>query len=289
MQNRKLQVSLAVVLIACGIFASTSLDHGTAGEEQFPAAISALDPPTFTVAHGGSQLELSGTAASAEHESGLLQIVAEQFEGAQPSTRFEAGVVVPDRWESSSQRLLYALAAMESARAVMYEGLIEIRGVTSDADTLASRVEFLRDGVAGGATIRQDVIVIDTTTTLDALCRLNLSHAVTEPVEFRQSSSEIRTSSYAILDKVIEVANDCRNSTIAITGHSDASGDETWNRRLSLARAQAVADYIIRGGIEATRLQVAGLGSSKPIGDNETAAGRSLNRRIEFELRQPLP
>jgi OOP family OmpA-OmpF porin len=90
-----------------------------------------------------------------------------------------------------------------------------------------------------------------------------------------------------VLDKIIEVADDCRDSTIAITGHSDSSGNETWNRRLSVARAQAVADYITRGGITPARLLVEGLGSAVPIADNATAQGRSINRRIEFELRQP--
>ncbi len=104
-------------------------------------------------------------------------------------------------------------------------------------------------------------------------------------MEFRQSSAELRTSSYATLDKVIDLANDCRDNRIAITGHSDASGNEVWNQRLSLARAQAVADYLIRGGIEPTRLIVAGAGSSSPVADNSTASGRSRNRRIEFELR----
>ncbi len=55
---------------------------------------------------------------------------------------------------------------------------------------------------------------------------------------------------------------------------------------MSLARAQAVAAYLTRAGIPSDRLQVEGLGSSRPVAGNETARGRSLNRRIEFELRQ---
>ena len=82
-----------------------------------------------------------------------------------------------------------------------------------------------------------------------------------------------------------EFARDCPGVTIAITGHTDSSGDDSWNRVLSRARAQAVADYIASNGIEADRLIVAGAGAAEPIADNSTAYGRQLNRRIEFELR----
>jgi outer membrane protein OmpA-like peptidoglycan-associated protein len=69
-----------------------------------------------------------------------------------------------------------------------------------------------------------------------------------------------------------------------ITGHTDSSGDESWNERLSLERANTVATYIEGGGIAATRLIVAGAGSSEPIAENDTSYSRSLNRRIEVVL-----
>jgi OOP family OmpA-OmpF porin len=69
-----------------------------------------------------------------------------------------------------------------------------------------------------------------------------------------------------------------------VTGHTDASGDETWNQRLSLKRANAVADYVATGGVARSRLTVAGVGSSMPIADDNTRYGRSLNRRIEIAL-----
>jgi OOP family OmpA-OmpF porin len=133
-------------------------------------------------------------------------------------------------------------------------------------------------------TIRQDVLVVEAATPLAALCRRNLAHAVTKPVAFRQSSAEIRTSSFAVLDRLVDLANDCRGNILAITGHSDGTGPETWNRQLSLNRAQAVADYLAEHGVPTDSLLVAGVGSSEPIADNATAHGRGLNRRIDFEL-----
>jgi len=283
--GRNLQLTVVYLLLVCGVLISATINHGTSGVNSAPGSHSAVDTAVFSIQHRPGHLDIEGTTASSAHESGLLQIVTDQFAGTDSQTRFLPGVALAEQWETASKRLLYSLAATESATATMHEDRIEVRGVTSDANMLASRFEFLRDGIGDGFTIEQDFIVISNSVSLDALCYRNLSHAVTEPVLFRQSSTDIRTSSYAVLDKIIEVANDCRDSAIAITGHSDSSGNETWNRLLSVARAQAVANYIARGGIEPTRLQVEGLGSAVPIADNATAQGRSINRRIEFELR----
>jgi len=283
--GRNLQLTVVFLLLVCGVLISATIDHGTSDVDSEPVSHSAVDAAVFSIQHRPGRLDIEGTTGSSAHESGLLKIVTDQFAGTDSQTRFLPGVALAEQWETASIRLLYALAATESATATMHENRIEVRGVTSDANTLVSRFKFLRDSTGDGLTIEQDFIVISNSSSLDALCRRNLSHALTEPVLFRQSSTEIRTSSYAVLDKIIEVANDCRDSAIGITGHSDASGNETWNRRLSVTRAQAVASYITRGGIEPARLQVAGLGSAVPIADNATAQGRSINRRIEFELR----
>jgi len=116
------------------------------------------------------------------------------------------------------------------------------------------------------------------------LCQRVFSRAGSEAVNFKQSSADIRTSSHATLDALVSIAYDCSETRISITGHSDSSGYEVHNRRLSLQRAQAVADYLARGGISHDRLLVTGVGSSFPIADNSSEPGRNLNRRIEFEM-----
>jgi outer membrane protein OmpA-like peptidoglycan-associated protein len=119
---------------------------------------------------------------------------------------------------------------------------------------------------------------------LAELCLRAFSRSDHENVSFRKSSTEIRTPSYAALDALINIAYDCHDMTIAITGHSDSSGYEVTNRRLSFERAQAVADYLARGGLATDRLLVTGAGSLFPVAENSNALGRSLNRRIEIEM-----
>jgi OOP family OmpA-OmpF porin len=71
---------------------------------------------------------------------------------------------------------------------------------------------------------------------------------------------------------------------VKITGHTDSIGAAEYNQRLSLRRAQAVRDYLVKLGGNPGIMEVAGMGASRPIADNKTAAGRAQNRRVEVEV-----
>jgi len=272
-------------LLACGVLLSATIDRGTAEKQASPAQIAPLDSPVFSVTSGRSRLLLQGTTVSAAHEAALLKLAADQFVDYEAQTDFKPGVILEESWESTSKRLLYTLAATNSAQAVMRNHSIEIRGVTSDVVTFTARLEKLRADLGADMPVYSDIVVIDSADSISKLCSEAFSRLVFEPVSFRQSSAEIRSASLVTVDRITDFAHDCQHVTITITGHSDASGDESWNKKLSKARAQAVADHIVRNGIDPERLLVRGLGSSVPVADNTSAHGRGLNRRIEFELR----
>lgn len=67
-----------------------------------------------------------------------------------------------------------------------------------------------------------------------------------------------------------------------VEGHTDNTGSVTNNNELSLRRAISVRDYLISQGVAASAIDVAGLGSSRPVADNATADGRARNRRVEI-------
>jgi OmpA-OmpF porin, OOP family len=70
-----------------------------------------------------------------------------------------------------------------------------------------------------------------------------------------------------------------------ISGHTDNTGDATKNQTLSENRAQSVKDYLIKKGVEESRITSAGYGPDQPVADNTTAAGRAKNRRVEIKVR----
>ena len=76
------------------------------------------------------------------------------------------------------------------------------------------------------------------------------------------------------------------HALVYVCGYTDSTGSEEHNLRLSLKRAQAVADYLVARGIDKDRLRIRGFGKDYPVEPNATAAGRALNRRTEVILPQ---
>jgi len=69
----------------------------------------------------------------------------------------------------------------------------------------------------------------------------------------------------------------------SVVGHTDSRGAQDYNQRLSVKRAQAVADYLRSNGLSEIEIQVSGQGETQPVADNATEFGRALNRRVDFE------
>jgi outer membrane protein OmpA-like peptidoglycan-associated protein len=92
----------------------------------------------------------------------------------------------------------------------------------------------------------------------------------------------------AARNKLSEVASALssgdRNSKIVVEGHTDSTGSEDANRRLSLDRAAAVRDALVSNGVEADRISVEGFGETRPVADNSSQAGRANNRRVEIVI-----
>ncbi|HMQ01338.1 MAG TPA: OmpA family protein, partial [Cyclobacteriaceae bacterium] len=74
------------------------------------------------------------------------------------------------------------------------------------------------------------------------------------------------------------------NQRIEVRGYTDNNGHPDYNRELSLRRANSVKNYLVKSGIEESRIQTAGFGQENPIADNSTYEGRRLNRRVEFAI-----
>ncbi len=285
MTRRSMQAWLAVSLLIGGLLLSATTGTGTKRKATDADPPATLDAPEFLIEVRSDRLLLQGTTVSARHESGLLQLASDQFESLPLRTDFTPGVVIGSHWESASERLLYALATTESARAVLREDTVEVRGATSDADSFAARMQFFHDALPPDTTFVTDVVTIESPASNASLCRQVFAQLHVQPISFTQSSVQLRSSSYATLDRIADFANDCPMLQIVVTGHTDASGNEAWNRQLSLLRAQAVADHLAAAGVDMSRLLVRGMGSAAPIADNSTASGRNRNRRIEFALR----
>ena len=106
-------------------------------------------------------------------------------------------------------------------------------------------------------------------------------------VQFVTGSSNLTAAARKELDKAARILNEqYPQLKVEIAGHTDNTGKAEMNQTLSVKRAESVKAYLVKKGVAEERLSTAGFGPDQPIADNETAAGRTKNRRVEFKVSQ---
>ena len=103
-------------------------------------------------------------------------------------------------------------------------------------------------------------------------------------IQFESGKSVIKKSSNAILNEIVKTMQENPAYILSISGHTDNTGMADKNQALSEERANAVASYLIKNGVDAERIKSTGYGDTKPVADNKTPAGRAKNRRVELEV-----
>jgi outer membrane protein OmpA-like peptidoglycan-associated protein len=105
-----------------------------------------------------------------------------------------------------------------------------------------------------------------------------------ENILFATNKYVLLSKSFKGLDEVAQILNDDPQLKISIEGHTDNVGKDAFNQKLSENRANAVKNYLVKKGVDASRITVTGFGETVPVADNKTAAGRKQNRRVEMKL-----
>lgn len=103
-------------------------------------------------------------------------------------------------------------------------------------------------------------------------------------VSFELAKAIISDNNSTVLNKVLAILNDNASASIVISGHTDNSGAEKFNDKLSMQRAEEVKNYLVKNGIDDSRLNLVGLGEKSPKASNDTSEGRTLNRRVDFSV-----
>lgn len=111
-------------------------------------------------------------------------------------------------------------------------------------------------------------------------------HKTAGQILFTLSSDQLTKQSYVALDTLAHLLRSNPALKLKIGGHTDNTGTEASNMKLSQKRADAVKKYLVKNGVEESRLEATGYGQTKPVAGNTTAAGKAKNRRVELELFQ---
>lgn len=133
-----------------------------------------------------------------------------------------------------------------------------------------------------------------------SIIRPDIEEAVMIPLEpldatlsFADSGSELTEAVVAELETILESRQMREGGPVTLGGHSDAGGNDSVNLRVSLARAEAVRDWLVDRGIAADRIEVIGFGEQNPVEPNAlpdgepNEEGRAANRRVEMRVDVP--
>jgi outer membrane protein OmpA-like peptidoglycan-associated protein len=128
---------------------------------------------------------------------------------------------------------------------------------------------------AKGSTVKQDIMLSPIADGSDRLL-----------VFFDFDKTELKSESFAELERVIEFLRDNPKVNISFDGHTDGQGTDEYNNQLSQRRADAVRAYVTAAGVDAKRVAAKGYGKRNPVADNATDEGRARNRRVEMRILQ---
>ncbi|MBF6986640.1 MULTISPECIES: OmpA family protein [Cupriavidus] len=115
----------------------------------------------------------------------------------------------------------------------------------------------------------------------DGSLKVNIPSQVT----FDTDSASIKPSFRSVLDQVAQTLGQHQDVSANVVGHTDSTGNPSYNMQLSQRRAQSVASYLGDRGVARNRLTAEGRGQAQPVADNATEAGRQQNRRVEIFLK----
>src|SRR6185369_10669820 len=101
---------------------------------------------------------------------------------------------------------------------------------------------------------------------------------------FDFNKSDLKPEGKAKLDDLVGKMGGINLEVIIAVGHTDAIGNDAYNQKLSVKRADAVKNYLTSKGVEKNRVYTEGKGEKQPVADNKTAEGRAKNRRVEIEV-----
>ena len=104
---------------------------------------------------------------------------------------------------------------------------------------------------------------------------------------FDTGSAVLKPEAIEQIEKVGDILAKYSDDRVRIEGHADATGTKKTNEELSLRRADAVKRVLTGRGVQEKQVTALGLGSTQPVADNATAAGRAKNRRVELHIDVP--
>src|SRR6195256_4747823 len=239
------------------------------------------DPVAVTVT-------LTGYVPDNNVHAALVAAAGRKFFSEKVVDNLKASVGAPAGFASAVVPALGALSRLSTGTLVVSDREVKLSGdALYDAAAVAIRAGLAKDFPRDWQ-VKAEISVKPAAAPVDAtVCQQLFSDLLAKArIRFESGRATIDPDSAGLLDRLIETALRCPTVNIGIAGHTDADGEDGFNQTLSEKRAQAVADYLVKAGLPASRFTAMGYGSTQPVAANDTDEGKAQNRRIDFMVRE---
>jgi OmpA-OmpF porin, OOP family len=229
-------------------------------------------------------LTLTGYVPDNSVHAALVTAAGRKFFSEKVVDNLKASVGAPAGFAGAVTAALGALSRLSTGTLVVSDREMKLSG---DALYDAAAVQ-IRGLAREGFQFKPEISVKPAAAPVDAtVCQQLFSDLLAKgKIRFESGRATIDPDSTGLLDRLIETALRCPAANIEIAGHTDGDGDDGFNQSLSEKRAQAVADYLVKAGLPASRFTATGYGSKQPIASNDTDEGKAQNRRIDFVVKE---
>jgi len=123
---------------------------------------------------------------------------------------------------------------------------------------------------------------IDTLSDTLAHVKCDWADVDVKQVNFAVDSAHVDSDAGQRLESLVQFFTNCDTQGVTVIGHTDSTGSRAYNQRLSLQRAESVANYLEALGLNVDGIKTEAFGEDKPLAENETESGRATNRRVEL-------
>lgn len=259
------------------------------------AGAPAQDVPEFAAIRDDSgQVRLQGAVGDPASQAAIGSYATAVFGADRVQDVTVVDPATPKGWPVRVLAGLEALAAVKEGRVAVTPDQLRVEGSSIDPDAAAA-VEAVLAAKAVGPTevaVRYDAAAAEAASLAarpaPELCAEEVGAILaTQTIGFAPGSAEIDPASQGVIAAIADVLRSCPGAAFEVAGHTDASGNEASNLRLSEERAQAVAAALEGQDLPLIDLRARGYGVGRPLGSNDTPDGRLRNRRIEIVLRDP--
>lgn len=255
--------------------------------------VAAISPYVTQAKHDGNKLLLTGHVPNEEAHASVVTEAEELFANATVIDKLTIGAGHANGWRAALSRGMKNLALLSSGMTRVDDLSLIVRGRADDIARKNTVDKAVLAPLTGSFTASSEVtapqpkpVVTPKPVVAAISCQKEFNNALSEStILFATSSAEIDASSYALLDQLVATAAKCPDANIEVGGHTDSVGDAGMNQSLSEARANSVVAYLTSKGIATERLAAVGYGENSPIADNDSREGRSINRRIELQVK----